>query len=70
MVCHLQLFIKEFTECQILQHKREPSQRLILREITLTDDQYFKKTIQSYESRHKLNHTHMLNLTNYFYVFE
>ncbi|CAD8101391.1 unnamed protein product [Paramecium primaurelia] len=60
----------DFPDCQILQHKRDPNQQLILRTISMTDEAYFKKTVNQYQIRQKINHPNILNLSNYFYEFE
>ena len=38
----------DFPECQILQHKRDPNQKLILRTLNITDEMQFKKAVQLY----------------------
>ncbi|CAK68131.1 unnamed protein product (macronuclear) [Paramecium tetraurelia] len=60
----------DFPECKILQHKHDPHQQLILRAINITDEDHFKKTIHQFQSRQKINHPNILNLSNYFYEFE
>ncbi|CAD8212821.1 unnamed protein product [Paramecium octaurelia] len=60
----------DFPDCQILQHKRDPNQQLILRTISMTEEAHFKRTVQQYQIRQKINHPNILGLSNYFYEFE
>ncbi|CAD8089440.1 unnamed protein product [Paramecium primaurelia] len=66
----INVYNNDFPECQILQHKRDPHQKLILRTLNITDEVHFKKAVQQYQVRHKINHQNVLNLSNYFYQFE
>jgi hypothetical protein len=57
-------------DCSILTNKKNPTQKLLMKELNLTDEYQFQKVFKKYEAKLSLKHPNIVNIVNFFYIYE